>query len=422
MLDRTIAPPFGAIKNPGIRKPERIDLSNGSPVYILNAGEQPVIKLEIILQSGIWHETLPGLSWITAKMLPEGSNEKSANQIAGQFEFYGAFIEIHAGFDNTSVIVHTPKKHFEPVVELLAEIVFRPSFEAKELEILKTNKIQQLKVNNEKTNFVSSRKIREALFGLQHPYGRSLSENEVGQIKQSAITRYFEDNFFQSPEFLISGMVEASEVDILTRAFDIPLSSSASANQVIKEIEGVQDIYVEKEESVQSSIRLGWHIPDKSHPDHYRLMILNEILGGYFSSRLMKNLREDKGYTYGVHSYPAFLQHNSFLLISADVIAASTNDALSEIHKEMEILQNDKMDASELEIVRNYMAGSFLSSISSPFQVMEKFKSVHQHRLDYSYYDQFFDALQSITPADIQDTAIAYFQTDKLHSVVVGKK
>lgn len=422
MLDRTIAPPFGAIKNPGIREPERITLSNGSPAFVLNAGDQPVIKLEIIVQSGIWHENFPGLSWLTAKMLPEGCKKKSASQIAELFEFYGAFIEIHPGFDNTSIILHTPKKYFEPVVDLLAEIVFTPSFENKELDILKTNKIQSLKVNNEKTNFVASRKIREALYGLQHPYGRSLSENEVNQISQADITKYFKGSFFQSPEFLISGMVDASEIDALTRSFDFSTKIPLSTNKPSPELQSTEHIFVEKEESVQSSIRLGWHIPDKSHTDHFRLMILNEILGGYFSSRLMKNLREDKGYTYGVHSYPVFLQQGSFLLISADVIAASTNDALGEIHKELDLLRNEQMDASELEIVRNYMAGSFLSSISSPFQVMEKFKSLHQHRLKYSYFNQFFDTLQSITPSDIQDTANTYFQTGKLHAVVVGKK
>ncbi len=422
MLDRTVAPPSGAIANPGIKEPDHIVLSNGSPVYTINAGDQPVVKLEILLKSGIWNEHLPGISWIVAKMLPEGSTGKTAQKVAELFEFYGSFVEVNPGFDNTSIAVYTPQKYVEEVVNLLAEIIFNPAFREEELEILKTNKIQQLKVNSEKTSFVSSRKIREALFGLDHPYGRSLSEQNVKALQRQDILTYYESSFWQAPEFLLSGMVTDKEVEIIRRYFDMPLRKTSPSKNIPTQAKSTKSIFIEKPESVQSSIRLSWEIPGKSHSDHFGLMVLNEILGGYFSSRLMKNLREDKGYTYGVHSYPVFLQHDSFLIISADVIAEATQDAIEEIHKEVDILQHNLIDNSELETVRNYMAGAFLSSISSPFQLMEKFKSLHSHKLNYDYFDRFFQTLKNITPEELRHLAGKYFETEGLHTVVVGKK
>ena len=297
MLDRTIAPSFGEIKNPEIQQAEVFSLSNGSHLSLINAGDQPVIKFEIVLDSGICHENLPGLSWITAKTLPEGTRVKSANQIAELFEYYGSFIEINPSFDNTSIAVYTPKKYFKEVIALLAEVLFKPSFNENEIEILKTNKIQQLKVNSEKTNFVASRKIRESLFGLNHSYGQFLSEDDVTKLNKSDIESYYLSSFYNAPQFYLSGSVDSSEIDIAKQYFDIDKAEINSFSKKNSLSESSKNIFVEKAESLQSSIRLGWQIPDKHHPDHFKLVLLNEILGGYFSSRLMKNLREDKGYT-----------------------------------------------------------------------------------------------------------------------------
>jgi len=422
MLDRTIAPTFGEIKNPEIQQAEVISFSNGSLLSFINAGDQPVIKFEIVLESGICYERLPGLSWITAKTLPEGTKDKSATQIAELFEYYGSYIEINPSFDNTSVTVYTPKKYFKEVISLLAEVLFEPSFSKNEIEILKSNKIQQLKVNGEKTNFIASRKIRESLFGLNHSYGKFLSEEEVSNLHKPDIESYFHSSFYRSPQFYLSGAVESAEIAIVEQYFDLNKTALKPSNQENSFSESSKNILVEKADSLQSSIRLGWHIPNKQHPDHFKLVLLNEILGGYFSSRLMKNLREDKGYTYGVHSYPVFLKQESFLIISADVIAENTQDAIGEIHKELNILKETKVSDLELETVRNYMAGSFLSGVSSPFQLMEKYKSVSNHGLNYTYYDNFFQSLKTISSSDILKTANDYLKTDDLHTVVVGKK
>lgn len=422
MLDRTIAPPSAAISSPNIQQAKTYYLSNGQPIYLINAGDQPVVKLEIIVSSGILTETQSGLSWITGKIISEGSSKKNSHEIAELFEFYGSFIEINPGFDNTSIVLHTPKKYFGDSVKLLSEFLFSPSFPEKDIDILKNNKIEQLKINHEKTNFIASRKTREALYGESHPYGKSLSEAEVGQLSRKNIKKYFDSSFYVNPEFYLSGLVGETEIDILKECFESQLHKTPPDSKSIDTSIGTKNIFVEKSDSVQSSIRLAWKIPDKRHADHFAIMILNEILGGYFSSRLMKNLREDKGYTYGVHSYPVFLKEGSFLLISADVVAVSTNDAISEIHKEIDLLKNSLMSWDELETVRNYMAGAFLSSISTPFQLMGKFKTIHSNHLDYSYFDKLFAALKNVTPEEILKTANDYLRMEDLHTVIVGKK
>ncbi|MFY0651594.1 MAG: insulinase family protein [Cyclobacteriaceae bacterium] len=422
MLDRTIAPPSGAITNPNLKHPEKISFNKGSDLYCINAGDQHVLKFEILLKSAIWNEKREGLSWITSKLLPEGSASKSSHEIAGLFEFYGSFLEINPGFDNTSIVVYSPVKHFEKVVSLLSEILYNPAFEQKEIDLLKTNKIQHLKVNLEKNSFLASRKIREALFGTDHPYGKSISQSEVVALEKNKIEKYYKESFYNDPVFFLSGLVGDEEIKLVEKYYSQAPIVGTSDSSRKQSTGGTKNIYVEKEESVQSSIRMAWPIPDKKHLDHYQLVLLNEILGGYFSSRLMKNLREDKGYTYGVHSYPIFLQHASFLVVSADVIAESTEDALNEIHKELDLLKHELISQEELETVRNYMAGSFLSSVSTPFQLMEKFKGIFNHGLTYEYYNKFFESLLTTTPENLLQIANQYLNLDDVHYAIVGKK
>ena len=422
MLDRTVAPKSGAINTPDLLQPNQLIFDNLSSVYMIQAGDQPVVKLEIVVRSGIWTEPQARLSWITAKLLTEGCQTKNSNQIAELFEYYGSFVEINPGFDSTSIVFYTPKKFFEPVTELMAEILFSPAFSTREIEILKTKKIQELRVNLEKNSFLATRKIRESLFGLDHPYGSALSIEDVELLGRESIVNYFESGFYQSPEFFLSGDVSETEFAILKKFFDLQLNNQPIAQNNFVQNDTIGDLFEEKEKSVQSSIRIGWLIPGKKNEDHFKLKITNELLGGYFSSRLMKNLREEKGYTYGVHSYPVFLRKGSFLIISTDVIAESTENSITEIQKEVELLKNEAVDAEELQTVKNYMAGSFLSDISSPFQIMDKFKSIHNHGLEYDYYDSFFHALKSTTPEDVMACANHFLETAKMHRAVVGKK
>lgn len=421
MLDRSIAPKSGVINYSELLSPSEYSLANGCKLFALNAGDQPVIKFEFQINAGIWQEKTAGVSWFTAKMLQEGSIQNSANELATKFDFYGAHVEVSPGFDHTSITLYCLKKNFQPTLTLLYEVLFSPAFPEKELDTLLNIRRQQIRLNNEKNGFVSSKNIRKALYGNTHPYGRSLTENDLEAIDIKSLKQQFNKGFLGTPALFLSGMIGPSEIQIVTELFGAFQVESSKFQSDLFKIEQTPKASENRPKSLQSAIKLGWHIPDKNHADHYKLLITNEILGGYFGSRLMKNLREEKGLTYGINSYPIFLKEAAFLLIGTEVKADKTNLAVDEIMKEIEVLKNQKVSTEELHTVTNYMAGSFLSKISTPFHLMDKFQSLQQHSLNYSYYENLFDVLKSITPNDIVETANNYFDVSKMSTAVVGK-
>jgi len=421
MLDRTVGPKSGAIQFTSLIEPVEHNLANGCRLFVLNAGDQPVVKFEIQIEASIWQEKTAGISWFTAKMLAEGSVEKAAHKIASIFDFFGAHIEISPGFDHTSISLYCLKRHFESTLILFQEVLYNPAFPEKELDTLLNIRRQQIRLNNEKNSFISSKNIRKALYGNIHPYGRSLSENDLENIDTSALKHQFDNGFIGKPLLFLSGLVGSTETQLVSELFGNLSFKETSAKNEVFNIEQSANASEEKQKSIQSAIKLGWHIPDKNHENHYKILVTNEVLGGYFGSRLMKNLREEKGLTYGINSYPIFFKEAAFLLIGTEVVAEKTQLAHNEIIKEIELLKNETIQMDELQTVTSYMAGSFLSKISTPFHLMDKFQSLHQHNLDYSYYEYFFEALKSITPDDIKETANTYFDLSKVSTAVAGK-
>ncbi|MEL7148963.1 MAG: insulinase family protein, partial [Bacteroidota bacterium] len=177
---------------------------------------------------------------------------------------------------------------------------------------------------------------------------------------------------------------------------------------------------ISRESSVQSAVKMGGVVIGKHHEDIHKLHITTSLLGGYFGSRLMRNLREDKGYTYGIGASVAHLLESSFLMISTDVVKQHTRETVEEIKKEINLLRDQQVDEDELQVLKNYLSGKFLSGIDTAFNIAGKFKAVMLHELDYDYYNEFLATLKAITPAEVQLTAQKYYDTEKMNLVVVG--
>lgn len=419
MLDRTIAPPAGEIYYSAFPQVESKILSNGLPLHFLVAGEQPVLKLELTFDSGSKYEDQRCTSWLASKMLLEGTSSKSANQIAEAFDALGAHIEITPGFDQVTIGIFCLKKNFEQVLLLLHEILNDSSFPQKEFDLLKSNRSDQIRINDEKSNLYASKKIREALFGPNHFYGLGLTSEQVSSVELGVAQGYFRKQLFSNPTIFLSGMISAMEIELLERYLTF---SKATIVEVPEEsVNSSREIIVERPDGLQSSIRIGWKIPRKDHDEYFDYQIANCVLGGYFGSRLMKNIREEKGYTYGISTYPVHLEEASFGILGADVVADKTSDALTEIWKEIDKLRSTQIDDQELSAVTNYMAGSFMNSINTPFHLMEKFKGIYKFGLDYGFYERFFERLKSIKSVNIQEAVDKTFSRDNSSLVVVGR-
>lgn len=421
MLDRTIAPPNTLSYDISFPKVKSKVLSGGVPLHLLNTGTQPVLKLEVLFpQGGSYDESKAGVSLIALKMLKEGTQSYSSNEIASHFAQYGAFLEIHPSFDVPAVTLYCLSKHLSRVLPYLNEVLHSPTFPDQELGRVLHIEKQQLQLQNERSNIVATKKFRNLLFGPEHPYGRIIEEADLNQIRYQELDS-FHQKHFTNYEILVSGEVSNEMLSVLESHFE----NIAPKSILSRTYQGVTypntSEYLEPwEDALQSSIRHGRQVIDKTHQDYIPLLIATTVLGGYFGSRLMKNIREDKGYTYGIYSSLVSLKNQTYFVIATDVKKEFCQATLEEINKELHQLLTDPIDDQELKTVKNYMLGHFQSQLNSAFSLAEKFKDIHIYGLTYEYYDRFLKTLQNIDSEDVLAIANKYLHPDSMKTVIIG--
>lgn len=420
-LDRTKAPDFKQFQKFDIKEAHSLTFGNSLVLHCINAGDQPVAQLELIFDAGVWHEKLPGQAYFTGQMLKEGTAKYDSQAISLFFDQYGAFLEINLGVDRMSVIVYCLTKHFPAIIPFVRELVFDAVFPEKELDTIKNIKIQNIKVQNEKNNILASKVFRATLFGEDHPYGRYLKEPLINGIQPDHLLDFHKTNVKNGLQIILSGQIKEADVRLIEENFgNISLVRTPPNNKQYQSQAQARQKIIKKEDSLQSSIRLGKILFQKKHPDYAKFLVVLEILGGYFGSRLMKNIREEKGYTYGIQAAIANFVNASYMVIGTDVKKSFTQATIEEIHKEIDTLQNVPVPREELETVKNYMLGTFQASITTPFSLADKFKAIHFHELDYNFYHDYLAAVKNVSQKDILRLSQKYLQIDSFTQVIVG--
>lgn len=416
VLDRKVAPSF--VKPKFFQVPEVEQVADAIPFWVYKSDQVPLFKLELVFNINKEAETIAGLGLLSSKLFTEGTTNYTSTQIQDTLARYGAHLEVKSGLDRFVVVLYSQKKHGQRMIAFLNELIFDSIFPQKEFDKIRENELEGLKVNNEKTSFIASNKFRSLLFD-NHSYGRVLSIENLETIKREEVLAYYSEKLKKAlSTVFLSGGYDESIVSSIHTTF-IPKVNKGG----VKVVQGIAEVNSKKDKvaidkAVQSSIRIGKHVINRNHPEYIDLVIANEVLGGYFGSRLMKNIREEKGLTYGIYSQCATYEQGAYWVIAADVKKDLVEVATEEVYKEITTLINDGVDDEELEIVSNYMAGSFLSSINTPFDIIDKFKLVHYGNLSYDYYRQFYDRLDTITSKNIQETAAKYFT--KTNELTVG--
>jgi len=424
IIDRSVPPPSQPIKEVKLAQAQTHYLSNGVPVYYINAGKEPVVGIELLLpNAGTKYEAQPGNSFFTVKMLAEGTQRRSAFSISNFVDSYGAYLQLNPGIDYASLEIYTLKKYADALLSLVVELLTEATFPDDELEKLKAIQVQKIRVSNEKISVVASKKMRSVLFGADQPYGRTLTEEKVKLIEKASLWPFYQKNIASNWEVVVSGQVDDEVLTLLEKhigTLSLEQLKTEPQNDVWSSLSGKKKHLVTKDNNLQSSLRIGMPFVPKSDPDFIPLRILNTVLGGYFGSRLMKNIREKKGLTYGIYSSIVSLQEASYLVIGTDVKKELTQEALTEIYREIDILRKQPIDEIELNTVKNYMAGRLLTSINTPFALAEKFKGVHLFGLDYSYYENYLKTIDTVNAATLQKLAQQYFAKENWFEVVVG--
>ncbi|MEY2830700.1 MAG: hypothetical protein RIQ33_2558 [Bacteroidota bacterium] len=424
MIDRTIAPAINSI--PEIKLPElgKTKFSNGLDVYYLHQDNTPIIDIGLNFKAGTIYSQQQLIASYTNRQLQEGTAKMNAIQIADHFDFYGANLRAVADYDNAGIGFSSLKKHVTALVPVLMDMILHPSFDEKELKTNLNRGKQNLKQNLEKPDFLNKQIFREALYGSQHPYGSILNEIDYDKVLVDDLRAFHKNYYTPNNAFLfIAGNIDDALLQQIEKIIGTTDWASKNVHEPlfpVVQASAQQKIYVEKEGAVQSCIRIGMHSIDRKHKDSNILRVANTILGGYFGSRLMMNIREDKGFTYGIHSGIRFDKLGSMQVIKTEVGKEVYKDAIEEIYKEIDIMKQSKPDADELEKVKNYMLGSYLEDVGNVLQMTSIFTTYLQMGLSMDDYYETIQTIRNASADEVLRCAQTYFDTNKMYEVVVG--
>ena len=423
ILNRKIAPQFKIIDTIPIFKADQQTLDNGIPVYVVNLGDQDVIKVEIAFDAGIWYQTKNLVAGTVIDLINEGTSNATSAEIAEQLDYYGAYLSLDIGKHSSYITLYTLNQFFEPTIAIIEDIIKNAIFPDKEITTYLLNRKQQYIINRQKVDKIANKAFHTALFGANHPYGKHAELNDFSDITSSELMQFYKKYYISNNcRIMLAGKYTAKHLEILNTylgATDWKGSDIITPNyEIITSPE--KSIYIEKTDAVQSALRLGKVMFNKTHPEWPGLQIVNTILGGYFGSRLMTNIREDKGFTYGIHSALSSYTDSGYFVISSEVGKNTISEAITEIKKEMKLLRTEKVESDELDLVRNYLMGEMLQAFDGPMSISDTIRSVIDFKLGYEYFDTFIHEIKHITPEKIQFLANTYFHEDTLIEVVAG--
>lgn len=425
-MNRTIQPDIQTLEAIHLALPERQILPNGIPLTILNAGSQDVVRIDIIFSAGQWNQSQKLQALFTNRMLREGSRSYSAAMIAEKLDYYGSWLELSSGAEYSYITLYSLNKYVSETLHIIESIIKEPLFGEKELNTLVDAKVQQHLVNRTKVDFLAHRQLLNALYDPSHPCGKLVEEEDFRAITPEVLRDFYSEHYHSSNcAIFAAGKVTDDTLRCITDIFgssfgerraqtlkiDYPFYSSCEKR-----------IFVEREDALQSSIKMGLTTITRHHPDYLKLRVVNAIFGGYFGSRLMSNIREEKGYTYNINSGIAFYPGSGLFVISTEADNDYVEPIIKEVYHEIDRLQQDLVSVEELTLVRNYMLGEMCRTYESPFSILDAWIFIYTSGVDMNYFSNSLEALKTITPNEIQELALRYLCKESLKEVIVGKK
>lgn len=420
-------PPPPALKLPAVHTDT---LANGLTLAVVEMHKVPVVDVQVLVDAGAARDPadLPGLATFTAAMLQQGAGPRGALEIADEAAFLGAQLGTAATYDVAAATLHVPKRRLEPALDLLADVVLRPTFA--DSEVSRQRDLRRAQIVQLVDNPVAMAGIAfpAIVYGGAHPYGRPLNGTEAST---AALSRERVAEFYQAcyrpnaTRILVVGDVTPAEARRLFAARfggweRGPLAAAPAAGAPAPAARAVY--LVDKPGAAQSVIRIGHVGIERSNPDYYALQVLNTILGGAFTSRLNQNLRETHGYTYGAFSQFAAWRLAGPFVASASVVTAKTDSSLIEFLKELRRIRDEAVSDAELAKAKAYITLGLPGDFETTASAGARLRELIVYGLPLDYFDGYVGRINAVTAADVQRVARAYIDPDHFDIVVVGDK
>lgn len=425
MLNRAVPPPIkDAIEfNLQLKPYTFFTLDNGVPVYTIDAGIQEVFQMEMVFYAGNCYEKQKAMAAATNFLLKNGTSKKTAFELSEDFEYYGA----HCGracYNETAVVsLSALNKHLDKLLPVIKEMITDAVFLEEELATYKQNSKQRLSVNLKKGDFVAGRLIDAYVYGDTHPYGAYTNMEDIDALNTALLKDFFKQYYINGQcVIFVSGKLPADLKEQLNNNFGgLGLTNLQSEIPNPKLTPAKEKNYriTNDAEGVQGAIRIARDFPNRHHPDFMKVMVLNTLFGGYFGSRLMSNIREDKGYTYGIHSYVQNHLQQTAWMISTEAGKDVSEATIEEVYKEMKLLREELVDEEELLLVRNYLIGTILGDLDGPFQIMGRWKNLILNNLDEKYFYDSVQTIKTISAEELRELAKKYLNPEDFYELVV---
>jgi predicted Zn-dependent peptidase len=422
----------GSVSLPAV---ESLTLSaNSLPVHLIRTAGQQVARVSLVWAAGSAVQSKSFVASSTLNLLSEGSTNYSAHEIAERLDFVGSYFDVNIDRDYAIATFCCLEKFFDPTLEMLGEIVLRPAFPEEEVSLYARKRMERLALERSKPSTKAREIFSAALFGDNHPYGISSPESDYLNLRRDDV-REFHERFYGADNcFAVCSLSDdpAQKDSLLALLSKIPRSSSSISNFQFSNPQSDSYRFLEIPGAVQSAIRTGRLLFPRQHPDFVGMQVVATILGGYFGSRLTQNLREERGYTYGVRAAMVNLREAGYLAVATEVAAEATADAVEQIFGEMERLKVELVPEDELENVRRSMLGEVMRVLDGPFGIVDVVIENLQicgaapgaggdARSAHNYINDFIARIEATTPERVRDLARQYLQREAFTTVIVGR-
>jgi predicted Zn-dependent peptidase len=429
-IDQNTAPLIHPFSEISIAVPETHSLPNDVPLHYLNMGEQDVCRIDLMIGAGKWQQPQPLISTFTNRLLKEGAGKLDGRQIAEHLDFYGAWLHLSDSYHHSCITLYTLSKYFRETTAILSLMFYEPLFEEAAFRTLLEQRRQQFLVDGDRVQTLASEGFSKALFGETHPYGRKAKVEDfdrihAGLLKDFHRMHYRPDNL----RIVLSGKITDVQLKIVEEYFGAAPCAHRPELVACNDRDDAGQpgsgrktrIFIPKENAVQNGIQMGFSTINKPHEDFPGLRVVNTLLGGYFGSRLMSGIREEKGYTYGITSGITAYRHGAFLSVATQTAPEHTEKLIAEVYREMDRLQSEAPGRQELDMVRNYMLGDFSRSLDGAFSLIEACISLLACGMGADFLHRQIETVKNITAEEIRALSARYLKKDNMIEVIAGK-
>lgn len=392
----------------------------GAPLYTLHNSTQSVVRVSFVFRAGTSYQSVPFSASAVVNTLSEGTANLSGRAIAEGLDFVGSYYDANIDRDWSVVTFCSLKKFTRETLDIAEEVILRPTFPEREIASYCAKRKEQLHVQRSKPEQLSREIFGKALFGENHPYGKTSSEECYDNLTPEILRDFYLTHYNRQSAFAVICGDFGEEVEERVAQILEGLPEGVTPSREIPPAEPTPMMKMTLEGAVQSSIKIGIPLFERSHPDFIPMQVVATAMGGYFGSRLMQNLREEHGYTYGAYAAMINLDQSGYFVMSADVANEHTQSAVEEMFGELERIASEPMSKEELAIVRKIIVGDAMRVFDGPFGAADVTIENIQNGESNDYTEKFLHRIETISPTELQSVANRYLQKNACVVTIIG--